>query len=101
MSRPIITCATGGETQGVVAPNRLEINALVKNRDHCSSPYTSKPSPRALRGRVCHSRLLFRHPELFTTSSTQLSIGLSYGQNFPRDRADFACLEEQDYFYAS
>ncbi|KAH9986652.1 tyrosinase [Russula vinacea] len=33
MSHVIITGAQGGQTQGAVAPNRLEINDLIKNQD--------------------------------------------------------------------
>jgi tyrosinase len=36
MSRLVITGAKGGNTQGAVAPNRLEINALVKIEDQFS-----------------------------------------------------------------
>jgi tyrosinase len=36
MSRPVITGATGGQTQGAVAPNRLEINDLIKNTEYFS-----------------------------------------------------------------
>lgn len=33
MSHVVITGAQGGQTQGAVAPNRLEINDLIKNQD--------------------------------------------------------------------
>ncbi|KAI0297678.1 photo-regulated tyrosinase [Russula brevipes] len=36
MARPIITGATGGQTQGAAAPNRLEINDLIKNTESFS-----------------------------------------------------------------
>ncbi len=36
MSRFIITGAKGGNTQGADAPNRLEINVLVKKQDQFS-----------------------------------------------------------------
>jgi tyrosinase len=36
MSHVVITGAQGGNTQGAAAPNRLEINALIKNQKQFS-----------------------------------------------------------------
>lgn len=48
MSHTIITGAKGSATQGAIAPNRLEIYDLIKNREQFSLyiQALSKPPPR-------------------------------------------------------
>jgi len=51
MSHTIVTGAKGGSTQGAAAPNRLEINVLIKNKEQFSLyiQALSKPPPRLYR----------------------------------------------------
>jgi tyrosinase len=53
MSHIIITGAQGGATQGAIAPNRLEIHDLIKNREQFSLyiQALSKLPPRLYRTR--------------------------------------------------
>src|SRR6266403_377488 len=68
MSHTIISGAKGGQTQGAAAPNRLEIHALIKNKEQFSlyiqalskppsRPYRSIMSPLTSTQGSCFRRL--------------------------------------------